>query len=207
MKPHSPGKRIHSLFLSLFLLLGASGCIATRGWVQEQITPLRGQVTEVETRLNHTETQAELALKNLEHLRLERHLVLGVNEGANFAVASANLTAEAMHAIDTLLETLPGANDVIFVVTGHTDSIGSEDYNFALGQKRASNVAHYLITRKGIDPLRVTVVSYGERAPMEGNATSEGRYKNRRVEIQVYRETIASAPGRQRLELERTSGG
>jgi hypothetical protein len=53
----------------------------------------------------------------------------------------------------------------------------------------------------------VTVASYGERHPIADNRTPEGRAANRRVEIQVYTETITSTPGPQRLELERQRGG
>lgn len=226
MEPQSPGRSLHVLFLELCLLFGASGCMATQGWVQDQMAPLTQQVAEVESRLGHTATQADramgqmaamethldqtamqanLALKNLEHLRLEQRFVLSVQEGAHFPVESARVTAEAQHAIDEFLRTLNGAHDVIFLVAGHTDSTGPEEYNDALGQQRASSVARYLITRKGISPLRVTAVSYGERVPMADNTTPQGRAKNRRVEIQIYKEIIASAPGSQRLELERTS--
>jgi outer membrane protein OmpA-like peptidoglycan-associated protein len=220
-------RSIYAMFLGLSLLMGASGCMATRGWVQEQITPLSNQVTEVETRLGQTEakaegmtgrmagveaqlgetdTKAQLALKNLENLRLEQQFVLGVQEGATFDFNSVSLSAEAQQAIDAFLHSLQGTNDVIFLVTGHTDNIGPEAYNDALGEKRADNVAHYLITQKGINPLQVTVASYGERRPLVDNATRQGRRKNRRVEIQVYKQIIASAPGSQRLELERVSG-
>jgi OmpA-OmpF porin, OOP family len=87
---------------------------------------------------------------------------------------------------------------------GHTDSRGSEDYNFELGQKRATIVARYLISRRGMDPLRVMAVSYGASTPLADNTTQEGRRKNRRIEILVYKESITSSPERQRLGLKRT---
>jgi outer membrane protein OmpA-like peptidoglycan-associated protein len=216
---------MHVLFPGLLFLLGASGC-ATRGWVQEQLTPLRGQVAEVgarlgqteenadvatermseiEARLGQTQTRANLAMKNLEHLRLEQHFVLSVKEGTNFAFDSSDLTEPVQQAINGFLHTLNGADEARFLVTGHTDNIGSENYNYELAQRRADNVARYLIKHKSIDPLRVTVMSYGEDAPLADNATPQGRHKNRRVEILVYKETITSTPGGQRLELERTS--
>jgi outer membrane protein OmpA-like peptidoglycan-associated protein len=206
------------------LLLGVSGCVATRGWVQSQMTPLNGRVTEVESRLDQTETQhtettrrigevvthldqtetkAALALKNLEHLRLEQSLALGVKEGVNFATDSASLTTKTQRTIDRFLRTVAEPKDAIFLVAGHTDNTGSENHNYTLGQKRAASVVRYLITQKGLDPLRVTVASYGDRIPVDSNATPQGRLKNRRVEILVYKEVITSAPGPQRLELQR----
>jgi outer membrane protein OmpA-like peptidoglycan-associated protein len=162
-----------------------------------------GQVTQTATHLDQTTNKADLALKNLEHMRLERDFVLGVKEGTNFAVNAVDLAPAAQHAIDRFLHTLNGIDGAIFVVAGHTDSVGAENYNYALGQKRAASVARYMITRKGIDPLRVTTVSYGEQAPVADNTTLQGRHRNRRVEILVYRESITSTPGKHRLDLER----
>ena len=118
---------------------------------------------------------------------------------------AAVLTSEAQHAIDEFLHTLQGTDGAIFLVAGHTDNLGSEQFNQTLGQKRAASVAQYLIIQKGIDPLRVTTVSYGQQAPLVDNSTPQGRHKNRRVEILVYTETVTSTPGKHRLKLERTS--
>src|SRR3990172_6231380 len=81
----------------------------------------------------------------------------------------------------------------MFLVAGHTDNVGSEDYNYELGKKRADAVSRYLITQKKMDPLRVVTVSYLENAPMVENSSAQGRGKNRRVEILLYRDGITSA--------------
>jgi outer membrane protein OmpA-like peptidoglycan-associated protein len=215
-----------SLLYAGCLLLGMSGCVATRGWVREQIAPVSEQVAEVEARagqadtratqttrqmgevearLGQTTSKADLALKNLEHLRLEQNFVLGIKEGIYFSTNASQLTPEARHAIDGFLQTLGGIDDVFFLVAGYTDSKGSQDHNYTLSQKRAASVARYLITEKGLDPLRVTVAAYGEKTPLADNTTPQGRLKNRRVEIQVYKEVVTSAPGPQRLDIGRTS--
>lgn len=196
MMPHIIGRRtLFAFFPGMLLMFGLQGCVATRGWVGEQITPLEGRVSEVETRLSQTETKVDTALDRLDHLRLERQFVLDLKEGANFAFNSAALTGEARRAIDGFLSDLKETDDAIFLVAGHTDSTGPEDYNYELGQKRAASVARYLTTHKRIDPLRVNTVSYGESAPLADNATLEGRHKNRRIEILVYEEAITSSPG------------
>jgi outer membrane protein OmpA-like peptidoglycan-associated protein len=175
--------------------------------VQTQLAPVRYQVTEVDDRLQHTTEQTELALKNLEHLRLEQRLVLGVQEGARFAFDSERLTPTAERTLDAFVQALDKSQGLRFLVVGHTDSTGTDEYNDVLGQRRADYVARYLMTRQDIDPRRVTVASYGERNPIADNRTPEGRAANRRVEIQVYTETITSTPGPQRLQLERQRGG
>jgi len=168
-----------------------------------QTTDATRRVGEVATQLGQTDAKAALALKNLEHLRLEQWLALEVKEGVNFATDSARVTADTQRAIDRFLRTVTGTHDAIFLVAGHTDNTGSEHHNDTLAQQRAARVARYLMTYKGIDPLRVTVASYGERLPLANNATPQGRRKNRRVEILVYQVAITSAPGPQRLELQR----
>jgi outer membrane protein OmpA-like peptidoglycan-associated protein len=195
------------LFLIFLLLGGTTNCVATRDWVRTELAPIRYQVTEADNRLQRTTEQTELALKNLEHLRLEQRLVLGVQEGARFAFASERLTPMAGRTLDTFVQGLDKSQSLRFLVVGHTDNTGTDEYNDVLGQRRAAYVARYLITRQNIDPRRVTVASYGERNPIADNRTPEGRAANRRVEIQVYTEIITSTPGPQRLELERQRGG
>jgi OOP family OmpA-OmpF porin len=84
------------------------------------------------------------------------------------------------------------ASDRVFVVAGYTDSVGHEAYNYELGQRRATSVAGYLVGNKGLDPTQVRVVSYGASKPVADNSTRDGRRSNRRVEILVYQEKIAS---------------
>lgn len=68
-------------------------------------------------------------------------------------------------------------------IDGHSDSIGSANYNLDLSLKRAIAVATYLITREGIEPGRVFIKGMGKSKPVSGNDTTEGRRINRRFEI------------------------
>ncbi len=70
--------------------------------------------------------------------------------------------------------------------------MGAEDYNYELGQRRAARVAGYVVSKEGIDPTQVRVVSYGAAKPVADNSTARGRRANRRVEILVYQEKIAT---------------
>ena len=148
--------------------------------------------------LGQVDAKTDKALNTLANLRLERRFVIDMKEGANFAFNSANLPAQAQKEIDGFLSDLKGdaagADGTIFLIAGHTDNVGSEDVNYELGKKRADAVSRYLITQKKMDPLKVISVSYGESAPLQDNSTGQGRAKNRRVEILVYRDGITSAP-------------
>jgi OOP family OmpA-OmpF porin len=68
------------------------------------------------------------------------------------------------------------------LIEGHTDSIGTEEYNQRLSERRARSVKEYLVL-KGIASNRMTAMGFGESRPIASNETEEGRAKNRRVQI------------------------
>jgi outer membrane protein OmpA-like peptidoglycan-associated protein len=70
------------------------------------------------------------------------------------------------------------------LVTGHTDLVGADDYNYNLGLKRAQVVGKYL-ENKGIDAGRMIIGSKGETEPIADYITPEGRAKNRRTELSI----------------------
>ena len=169
-----------------------------------QVGSLGGRMTGAETklgqvdgRIGQVDAKTDKALNALANLRLERRFVIDMKDGANFGFNSFNLPSEAKKELDGFLSDLKGdpsgMEGAVFLVAGHTDSVGSEDYNYELGKRRADSVSRYLITQKKMDPLRVVTVSYGKTAPAAENNTSQGRAKNRRVEILVYRDAITSA--------------
>lgn len=69
-------------------------------------------------------------------------------------------------------------------VTGHSDFIGTAEYNFELGQKRAEAVKK-ILADKGIPPEKIFIESQGEDDPVASHITSEGRAKNRRTVISI----------------------
>jgi outer membrane protein OmpA-like peptidoglycan-associated protein len=74
--------------------------------------------------------------------------------------------------------------DVPVILAGHTDYVGSEEYNYGLGLRRADSVRRELI-RNGVDSSRLSTSSFGETQPIDTNQTASGRARNRRVEIHV----------------------
>ena len=77
---------------------------------------------------------------------------------------------------------------------GHTDSNGSDSYNWTLAVRRSSSVRKYL-EAKGIKSTRFAFRGYGETKPIETNTTNEGRAINRRVEFRVISEGTAASKG------------
>ena len=76
-----------------------------------------------------------------------------------------------------------GLYDAVFLVVGHTDSSGSDEYNQALSSRRANAVIHYLIDHHGIAEERLVAQGHGESSPIADNHTEDGRFMNRRVEF------------------------
>ena len=90
----------------------------------------------------------------------------------------------ALIQLDQLLAFMKKYPKMTVEIIGHTDSVGSMDYNQNLSQRRSIAVINWLV-KKGIDKNRMTAVGFGSTQPIASNATSQGRSQNRRVEIKV----------------------
>lgn len=71
------------------------------------------------------------------------------------------------------------------IIEGHTDNVGTEEYNRGLSQRRAESVVNELVNKFGIERSRVSAKGYGMSRPVADNATEEGRQKNRRIEAVI----------------------
>ena len=94
------------------------------------------------------------------------------------------LKPEGKAKLDDLVGKLKGIALEVIIAIGHTDSIGSKEYNQKLSVRRAEAVKAYLVS-KGIEPNRIYTEGKGLTQPIASNSTAEGRAKNRRVEIEV----------------------
>ncbi|VVQ27154.1 hypothetical protein PS943_00232 [Pseudomonas fluorescens] len=103
-----------------------------------------------------------------------------------FAFNQSELTPAAQSKLDSLMPKLQSADVVSIKVIGHTDSVGSDTYNQALSERRASSVAAYLLSQ-GVAPNKLTSEGKGQSQPVADNETEEGRAKNRRVELHINR--------------------
>ncbi len=96
----------------------------------------------------------------------------------------ATLKAEGMATLDKIAKDLSKIKLEVIIAVGNTDSVGTDAYNMALGQRRAQSVKAYLVS-KGVDGSRIYTESKGKSNPVASNATAEGRSKNRRTDIEV----------------------
>jgi peptidoglycan-associated lipoprotein len=109
-------------------------------------------------------------------------------EDVHFDFDKYNLRPDALQILDRATAALMQNPDVRITIEGHCDSIGTVEYNLALGERRANSVRDYLVNR-GIMNQRLRTVSYGEERPIADNNTAQGRAMNRRAALVVIIET------------------
>jgi len=107
-----------------------------------------------------------------------------VLRGVNFDFNKWNIRPDARPILDEAISTLKEYKQITLSVEGHTDSIGSAEYNDKLSLRRAKSVADYL-EKGGIDAKRMTEKGFGKSQPVASNDTAEGRAQNRRVELKI----------------------
>lgn len=103
--------------------------------------------------------------------------------GVHFDTDKATLNADSKPALDEMAKLLKNEPDLKVYIVGHTDNVGTLDYNLKLSLARANAVIQALETTYGIDGSRLAPYGVGPLAPVASNATDAGRAKNRRVEL------------------------
>ena len=117
--------------------------------------------------------------------RLVYEVVLSEDQG-NFRFGKTDLPDTAKQRIDQMITDLKADPKGVFIeLEGHTDNVGSKQYNMQLGQERAEAVKRYLYEAHQVPLHKINVISYGEDKPVSENKTRDGRAQNRRVVIKV----------------------
>ena len=129
-----------------------------------------------------------------EKLQQQLNIILETRESARglivnmsdvlFDTASANLKPGAREKLARVAGVLLAYPGLDLDVEGHTDSVGSDDYNQSLSERRAESVRAYLV-RQGIPRGDHRRQGFGESQPVVANATAAGRQQNRRVELVI----------------------
>lgn len=123
-----------------------------------------------------------------EEVKVEREgegikVILG--SGILFDVGKADLKSQIKENLKKVAETLKEYKDTEILITGHTDSDGSDELNLKLSERRASAVINYL-SGLGVSLSRLKMQGLGETQPIADNSSTAGKQKNRRVEIAIY---------------------
>lgn len=105
-----------------------------------------------------------------------------VSEKVYFEFDDSSLTEEAREVLQSKVQWLRDHPDACVIIEGHCDERGTDEYNLALGSRRAESVKDFL-TKAGIDGSRLTTISYGEERPAVEGQNEEAWAKNRRAEF------------------------
>jgi outer membrane protein OmpA-like peptidoglycan-associated protein len=125
----------------------------------------------------------------------ERGLVLTLGD-VLFTTGSAELQSGASDRLNKLINFLNEYPERLVLIEGHTDSMGTSEYNQGLSQRRSESVKYYL-TQQGIATQRLSTSGMGEDQPIATNDSAAGRLQNRRVEIIIENPPLVIGASRQ----------
>jgi outer membrane protein OmpA-like peptidoglycan-associated protein len=120
----------------------------------------------------------------------DRGLVLTLGD-VLFASGAANLNPNGDTHLAKLATFLNKYTDRTALIVGYTDSIGGQDYNLGLSQRRADSVKFYLV-QQGVDSGRLSASGQGMSSPVADNGSSTGRQQNRRVEVVIENSRVSA---------------
>ena len=129
----------------------------------------------------HRASTLEEELAELRAKKTDRGMVLTLGD-VLFDTGMATLKPGAYTTIDRLADVLKEAPDRKVMIEGHTDSVGTDEYNRQLSERRAAAVQTALLER-GVSSNQITAVGKGETFPVASNDNAAGRQQNRRVEM------------------------
>jgi peptidoglycan-associated lipoprotein len=191
---------------ALLVLLAATSLAACRR-KQPAAAPTPVQTDDSAERARREAEEREAA----ERRRLEEERLRAEREAAErarvarqtlespiyFAYDRSDLEAGARDSLEAKLVVLQGNAGVSIRISGHTDERGADEYNLALGQRRAA-AAKRFFTQRGIDEGRIEIASLGEEQPVCTESDESCWSRNRRAEFAVTNGTIAAAPSARR---------
>jgi len=138
--------------------------------------------------------EIQSALKDLEAKVTDTEIQIELSGDVLFDFDKWDIRPDAEESLKKVAEIIKTYKSTKVVISGHTDSIGKEEYNQTLSEKRAESVKRWLSENGGINPEVMETVGYGESKPVVPNTNSDGsdnpagRQKNRRVGVLIKKE-------------------
>ena len=130
------------------------------------------------------ELRAELVSTGVQVIEDDDSIRLIMPGNITFKTDSADINSSFYPVLNSVAKVLNKYSNSTVMVSGHTDSTGSADYNLNLSRERASSVASYL-QGQGVKSSRFEVLGLGSSNPIASNSNATGRAQNRRVEIKI----------------------
>ncbi|HUV51415.1 MAG TPA: peptidoglycan-associated lipoprotein Pal [Anaerolineae bacterium] len=179
------------LWISLVLLLVIPGLLCIASCAKKTVKPEPAEVLSAEdqaARMAAEADQKETARQRVIEEQAAREKMAArnmfINENIYFDFDKYNLLPVAQQILQKKAEWLRNNPDVSVIVEGHCDERGTNEYNIALGDRRAESARTYLINL-GIADSRLTTVSYGEERPVDSGHNEGAWAKNRRAHFEI----------------------
>lgn len=135
--------------------------------------------------------EVQRILSQFNAVQTPQGVMLSVPADVLFDFDKHEIRGDAQTALSEVAKVLSHYGTAPVQIYGHTDSVGDDDYNQKLSERRAESVKIYLNSRMGIDGGRITTQGFGETKPVAQNLAAggaddpQGRQKNRRVEVVI----------------------
>ncbi len=204
----------HRFSLSFsFGKVAATSTIFTAGEAQEELEKARkareeaeearlaaleaeGRLRDVEDRMSKLEEEMlrkfeeikKIAESTQGQIQVERQVTGNVltTLRVNFDFDKFDIRSDMIGTLDKLAEILNTYDGSQLWIAGHTDNIGTDEYNFHLAERRMSSVMNYLVNHNVTSGRFVDPIPYGEWRPLNNNVTADEQFLNRRVEFLIY---------------------
>jgi outer membrane protein OmpA-like peptidoglycan-associated protein len=151
----------------------------------------RAEAEEQAREAQRAKVELEMLMKEMSELQgqlTDRGIVLTIGD-VLFATGKSDLNISAQRSMEKIAEFLEKKPNRSLLVEGHTDNVGSDEYNQKLSEQRAASVKRAL-EKAGIISERIVTVGYGKNYPMASNDNATGRQQNRRVEAIILNEGV-----------------
>lgn len=151
---------------------------------ESKLEPLKSETEKNELKTEEAKKEVEIEFGKMfdENVKI---ISITQEESVYFSTDSYQLSAEMKQYLDNLVNKIKTTFPTAYIsLLGHTDEVGEVNYNLKLSEKRTNAVKDYLL-KNGVESKQIETAYFGENQPIEENNSSEGRKKNRRVEIRL----------------------
>ena len=165
----------YKFFISIFMVLFVAACATTpKDSADSSGSGSSSSGSDVSSEGTITETTGSGIVSGS-----QEDLIVNVGDRVFFGYDSSDLDSDALELLQDQVAWLKQNSDVTVTIEGHCDERGTREYNLALGEKRAQAVKNYLIGL-GINPDRVSTISYGKERPAVVGSNDGAWAQNRR---------------------------
>lgn len=174
--------------LVVILVMFAFGCAKKHVQVHEHEKDKGVEgvpIQSVQEEISHEEAHRMAEARDVEATEIQEQPLFEFRD-ALFDFDKYNIRSDAREVLDSIAKWLNENRDIAILVEGHCDERGTNEYNLALGEKRAKAARDYLVTR-GVDHVRINTITYGEERPVCTDSNESCWQSNRRAHFVVTR--------------------